>query len=185
MKKILIVTAMAALVAVNSFGQGSVVFSNSGGQAITRSSGGSVPTGSTYQAELMYAPDGTASADFDSMAVRVGNAANFGPTAGYFSGGGRTIDSITPAGGFGLFQVRAWSTAVGTSYADVVSKNQGEAGKSGIIRVDTGNPLIGEPAAGLVAAGLQSFVVSPVPEPSAIALGILGAGTLLLLRRRK
>jgi hypothetical protein len=186
MKKILIVAAMAALVAANSFGQGSVVFSNSGGTPITKADGTTrVQAGSTYQAELMYAPDGTAAADFDSMAVRVGGVANFGPTAGFFSGGGRTIDSIQPAGGFGLFQVRAWTTAIGTSYADVVSKNSGEAGKSPVVRVDTGNPLIGEPAAGLVAAGLQGFSVTPVPEPSAIALGLLGAGTLLLLRRRK
>jgi hypothetical protein len=144
-----------------------------------------VPAGATYQVELMYAPDGTAAADFDSMAVRVGGVANFGPTAGFFSGGGRTIDSITPAGGFGLFQVRGWQAAMGNSYSSVVASGNGVAGKSTVIRVDTGNPVIGEPAAGLVAAGLSGFSLTPVPEPSAIALGLLGAGTLLLLRRRK
>jgi len=34
-------------------------------------------------------------------------------------------------------------------------------------------------------AGLQSFQLHTVPEPSVIALGALGAGCLLLLRRRK
>jgi hypothetical protein len=186
MKKILIVTAMAALAVVNSFGQGSVIFGNAGGTAVTLADGTTrVPTGSTYQAELVYAPDGTAAADFATMAVRQGNVAGFGPTAGFISGGGRTIDTITPPGGFGMFQIRAWSSANGTSYNDVVARGQGLAGQSGIIRVDTANPLIGEANASLVAAGLAGFSITPVPEPSAIALGVLGLGTLLLLRRRK
>jgi hypothetical protein len=186
MKKILIVAAMAALVAVNSFGQGSVVFSYAAGTPIYLADGVTrVPTGSAYQVELVYAPDGTSSTDFATMAVRQGNTANFGPTAGYFSGGGRTVDSITPAGGFGMFQVRAWSSANGTSYNDVKTRGQGFAGQSGILRVDTGNPVIGEAGASLIQAGLTSFNITPVPEPSAIALGILGVGTLLLLRRRK
>lgn len=191
MKKILIVAAMAALTVVNTFGQGSVVFSNSGGSPVTyqgvpgQTDGARVAVGSAYQAELVYAPDGTSAADFATMAVRQGGVANFGPTPGFFSGGGRTVDSIQPPGGFGLFQVRVWSTANGTSYNDVVGRGAGNVGQSGILRVDTANPLIGEAPVGLVANGLAGFVVSPVPEPSAIALGVLGLGTLLLLRRRK
>jgi MYXO-CTERM domain-containing protein len=186
MKKILIVAAMAALMAVNAFGQGSVVFSNAGGQPLSLSDGTArIPIGSTYQVELMYAPDGTSAADFDTMAVRQGNVASFNPTPGFFSGGGRTVDTIQPPGGFGLFQVRAWSTANGTSYNDVVGKGTGLAGQSQILRVDTANPVIGEANVGLVASGLTGFSVTPVPEPSAIALGVLGLGTLLLLRRRK
>jgi hypothetical protein len=186
MKKILIVAAMAVLAAVNSFGQGSVVFSYAAGTPIYLADGVTrVPTGSAYQVELVYAPDGTSSTDFATMAVRQGGAANFGPTTGYFSGGGRTIDTIQPAGGFGLFQVRAWSTANGTSYNDNLSRQVGSVGKSGILRVDTGNPLIGESGASLITAGLTTFNITPVPEPSAIALGVLGVGTLLLLRRRK
>lgn len=187
MKKILIVAAMAALTVVNSFGQGSVVFSNSGGSPVTLADGTTrVPVGSTtYNVELVYAPDGTSTTDFATMATRVGAVAGFSPTPGFFSGGGRTVDSITPAGGFGLFQVRAWTVANGTSYNAVVASGQGSAGASQIIRVDTANPTIGEANASLVAAGLNGFSITPVPEPSAIALGILGVGTLLLLRRRK
>jgi hypothetical protein len=191
MKKILIVAAMAGLVAANSFGQGSVIFSNSGGAPVTIDDNAALraPAGSTYRVELVYAPDGTATADFDSMAVRVGAAANFGPTPGSFSGGGRTVNNLTPAGGFGLFQVRGWTSAYGTDYTTgVAAGSQGglnKAGKSNIVRVDTANPLIGEPDVSIVAAGLQGFSLTTVPEPSAIALGLLGAGTLLLLRRRK
>ena len=36
-----------------------------------------------------------------------------------------------------------------------------------------------------LATGYQGFRLTPVPEPSAIALGVLGIGTLLMLRRRK
>jgi MYXO-CTERM domain-containing protein len=186
MTKTLVCAAIISLAVLNSFGQGSVIFSNAGGAPITINDGIThVPVGSTYQAELMYAPDGTAAADFATMAVRQGNPASFGPISGYFSAGGRTIDSITPPGGFGLFQVRVWATAHGTSYNEVIYKVCAYIGASPILRVDTANPLIGEPNAGLVAAGLTGFNLSICPEPSALALGILGAATLFLLRRRK
>jgi hypothetical protein len=185
--KALALIGVLLLSTAHIFAQGSVVFSNSGGTAITLSSGRSVPIGSAYQVELMYAPDGTATRDFDSMAVRVGAPANFGPTPGFFSGGGRTINSIQPAGGFGLFQVRGWETAYGNSFNEVcaLQNANAELAKSGIVRVDTGNPLIGEPAASLVAAGLQGFVsVTCSPEPTASAVGILGIIGLFFAFRR-
>jgi hypothetical protein len=186
MKKALLSAILALCSIASAVAQGSVVFSNSGGSPIT--CGPSlIPTGSTFQAELMYAPDGTASAEYDSLAVRVGAAANFGPTPGFFSGGGRTINSITPAGGFGLFQVRVWTTAFGGSYNEVIASGMGAAGKSSIMRVDTGNPLIGEPATGLVASGLQYFFVGGycIPEPPVIGIGLVAGAALLVAFYRK
>jgi hypothetical protein len=193
MKKTLIVSALMACGSLNALAQGSVVFSNAGGQPVVCADGFNtrIPVGSAYQAELMYAPDGTSAAEYDSMAIRIGAPANFGPTAGFFSGGGRTVDSIQPAGGFGLFQVRVWTPAYGQSYNAVLASGdpRAGAGKSAIVRVDTGNPTIGEPAASLVAAGLGSIFVTGgpacVPEPSTVTLGILAGGTLLFAFRRK
>ena len=49
---------------------------------------------------------------------------------------------------------------------------------------DPGNVLETTPNL-YTATGYQGFRLTPVPEPSAIVLGVLGAGALLMLRRRK
>jgi len=186
MKKSLLLTTLV-LAGVTAFGQGSVTFSNSGGTAIRRTStGANTPAGSTFQAALYWAPKDTLDADFDTAAQQLGAASNFGPTAGFFSGGGRTINNLTPPGDTAKFQIRVWETQYGSSY-DIV-KGTGDAnaeiGKSATFLVDTANPLIGEPNASMGAL-IPVFTVDPVPEPSVIGLGLLGVGTLLMLRRRK
>jgi len=86
------------------------------------------------------------------------------------------------------FELRVWDNQGGTilTWADaLLAQAQGRtaAGSSGIFLVDF--QLGGSVAPNLV--GLQSFqlYMTPIPEPSVIALGVLGAGCLFLLRRRK
>lgn len=192
MKKLLLISALAAVASLSAFGQGSVSFANTSTQPVRRADGTAVPSalqGGTYQAELLFAPDGTSTdaATFGEGATRVGATTTFNtPQAGVFSGGGRTVTQITPAGGFGLFQVRVWDTRAGVDYnAALASGNSAfQAGYSSVMRVDTADPTTvppGTPAA----LGMQSFTLSPIPEPSVIGLGLLGVGTLLMLRRRK
>jgi len=188
MKKTLLLATLA-LATVTAFGQGSVVFSNSGmpGGGLTRSSTGAlVPTGSGWQAALYWAPETTADSAFDANAQQLGASANFGPTPGFFSGGGRTINGLTPPGDSAKFQIRVWETAYGNDYDSVyrTGNSAAEVGKSTPFLVDTANPLIGEPNAS-IGTLIPRFVVDPVPEPSVIGLGLLGVGTLLMLRRRK
>jgi hypothetical protein len=188
MKKLLI-TAAAVLITLNMYSQGTVAFSNIGATDAQKVHMGSMsgplaPAGSQYNLGLFYAADGTTD---ESMFVQLGAAAPVfgasGTQTGLFSGGTRTAPTATP-GGFGAFQVRAWETALGNSY-DTSRAAGGATGKSAIFRVDTSDPTItpAQTPASILQAGFQGFAV--VPEPSAIALGILGAGTLLLLRRRK
>jgi hypothetical protein len=190
MKTIFIIAALAVCGSAHCFGQGSIIISNSGGQPVICQDGTRIPVGTTFMVEAVYAPDGTSSADFDAMATRIGGVGGFGPTPGFFSLGGRTIDQIQPPGGFALIQVRVWSSAHGTSYNHVLASGNPNAslGKSGIVRVDTANPLIGEANASLVAAGLGQIIVyggQCVPEPSTLALGVIGGAALLLMLRRK
>jgi len=84
------------------------------------------------------------------------------------------------------FELRVWDNQGGTilTWTDaLLAQAQGRtaAGSSGIFLVDF--QLGGSVAPNLV--GLQSFQLYTVPEPSVIALGVLGAGCLFLLRRRK
>jgi len=87
------------------------------------------------------------------------------------------------------FQMRVWDTKGGTvaTWADVLANPAVLRGESEIFTLKyalggTASP----PNVAPFLEGLQSFnVYTVVPEPSVIALGALGAGCLLLLRRRK
>jgi hypothetical protein len=190
MKKLLLTSALAVLATLSSFGQGSVNFANTSTQPVRTRSGAAVPTalqGGTYIAELLYAADGTPATDatFGLVGTRVGGTVGFAtPQAGVFNGGGRTVTSITPPGGFGLFQVRVWDTRAGATFEEAMTSTQHELGYSSILRVDTADSTA-VPLPTPAALGMTSFQLSIVPEPSAIALGLLGVGTLLMLRRRK
>lgn len=197
--KSLIITASFLAAATVGYSQGTVVFANLGtGTAISNSVSLTVlPSGTGFRAALYYMPDGinysnAANAQiFNNTAQQLGaNVVNF-ISPGQFTGGNRTT---TSAGGApGWFQVRAWSASVGgvsyTSFEQAVASGRSDvfAGKSEILwLLKTGDPANSVPASTLVADGkLKGFYVSPVPEPAAIGLGILGVGALWLLRRRK
>ena len=198
MKAILLVLICFAVTTTStSFGQGTVIFRNNNVSRVyyVTETGSTtfIPVGSQFTVELMFAPDSTPADAFDSVAVRVGATTIFSISPGLFAGGIRTVTSITPPGAFGRFQVRVWETAAGSSYAATVATAdpQWRAGKSAILRVDTGDPTAlgggiysGTPDGDLPAYGLTSFIATPVPEPSTIALAFLVGGALLLSLRR-
>jgi len=100
------------------------------------------------------------------------------------------IEGITPSGAPAWFQIRAWENAlgVGTTLEQALVADVGWrgalAGTSNIGRIDTGDPTTSPPGVPPnTALTLKGFVMG-VPEPSVIGLGVLGLGTLLLLRRR-
>jgi len=192
MKKTLIMAA-AMFATVSAFAQGTVNFSNLGSNGVAAVfntlTGANALAGSTFNVQLYYLPDGSNpdTDPFMPLGLKVGLSA-----AGFFVGGNRTA-SVTPPGSFAYFQVRAWETAFGTSYesalgASPVGGRGALVAKSNVVRVDTGDPTSVPPgtAGNLVSAGLLRIDLIPViPEPSVIGLGLLGAGALLLLRRRK
>jgi len=92
----------------------------------------------------------------------------------------------------GTFQLRAWdSVASGAlaTWANVMTSATVKHGKSTVFSPAQAlglTPVTGQPLAPPVnLIGLTSFNLAVVPEPSAIALGVLGLGSLMLLRRRK
>jgi hypothetical protein len=179
MKKLL-VTLAAVLVSASAFGQGTINFT-------TRIAG-------TLDAPV-FKPDGVTGAG-------AGTAAN----AQLFLVTGTTFTALTPATTFratptGAAQnyvippatpvtvtgiaarqqatvvLRAWE---GASYDTALTR-----GQSAPITITLGGPVAGQPddfPANLV--GLQGFSMTVIPEPSVMALGLLGAAALLYRRRK-
>ena len=168
------------------WGQGYVAFSNVGGsdsQKIYETPGVLAPGGTKYSLGLYYAPDGvTDESVFVMLGQPTGIAGAAGNPSGLFSGGARSAPIATP-GGFGMFQVRGWETALGGSYEQAAANPLSTClGKSTIVRVDT-DPNV--PGASLInGTGFQGFVLC-VPEPPTYALAAVGVAMAVVFRGRR
>jgi hypothetical protein len=187
MKKLLCVAAFI-LAGVTSYGQGAVTFANSAGTPILYQGStnrfvgrvglyGSTSTGLPSDASLTLI--GVATNTLNNTTIN-------GPGSGIFIGGTRNIgnpgDTVT-------LQVRAWSGA----FADYDTAILGQAtdptvwaGKSAAWEQIVGGGT--NPSQPITGAGrFAGFSVAQgiVPEPSSIALGLLGLGAIALFRRRK
>jgi hypothetical protein len=188
MKKLLLL-ATFALITASAFAQGTVNFANVGGGApgsvnapVTLSTTGAKLDGAAWLAQLYWAPAGVSDPNSSSLVALTGSAPgtfNSGAQAGYFTAGQRTFPV---AGGTVVsIQVRAWNAAAGATYEAASGSAAGITGKGNVIQYTLGTP----PATPNNLVGLTAFTVSPVPEPSSIALGLLGLGAVALFRRRK
>jgi uncharacterized protein (TIGR03382 family) len=168
-------------VEIGTYGQGTINFDNIGvGPPIYDNYSTTVGAGVNPGAKAGLYVQG-AGATFTlvpgSVTTFLGSA---DPQAQYLNAITVIVPSVAP-GSAGTFEVRAW---VGNSatWEDAFAAGA-KQGRSFPISVTTGGA--GSPPslpADLV--GLQSFAVTPFPEPSTIAFGVLG-GLALLLRRRK
>lgn len=97
----------------------------------------------------------------------------FAPTVPGVDGGSRAT-----------FEYRAWNNRGGTirSWAEVLADPTVFRGTS--LAFSPPDSLTIPPATPINLLGMQSFNLHQVPEPSVIALGVLGLGALLLRRRK-
>lgn len=196
MKKVALIL-ISGFAAVSMFAQSTVNFGNIGaGLAISNiDTKAAVPSGTAYMAALYYLPDGAepTTVDFDQT-TPVGAMVTRFSVAGAFAGGTRTFAQAGLQ--LGWFQVRAWEVAFGSTYEaaknaparDVAGTvRQAYIGTSIITRIKGGDAGAGVPPTALTGGTPQfrGFYVAIVPEPTVIGLGLLGIGSLLLLRRRK
>lgn len=101
-----------------------------------------------------------------------------------------TVNGLAP-GSSVYVALAAWSTATGapTSYAAALANGD----LAGASVVSTGTVELGGPnppnppitAGNLAGVGITDFTVGSVPEPSTIALGVMGASAFLMRLRRK
>jgi len=188
MNKVAILAISLWASAVVSHAQGTVNFANAGAGfnaqvRIDDPINGAFVTSASYMAQLLLVGTG-------GSLTPIGPVANFLAGAnGYFNGGAVAVPNVA-AGANATFQIFAWDGASGQSaYAAALAAWQGGVIHGGYSKPDAGVTIaLGGggspqgPPAGLV--GLQPWAVTIVPEPSTIALGIIG-GLALLLRRRK
>jgi MYXO-CTERM domain-containing protein len=180
MKKLILTTA-AVLTSLNLFAQGTVTFSNVGGNLVLNADNADAPVAAAdgVVAALYYAPIGGTTFNIVANSTTTVGV----PLAGYiFSTAALSTGGDVVPGAQAQFYVRAWESSFGSYEAAL---GTGLTGESAIWTQGTGGGG-SPPGAPVSTVGfLPSFSVSVVPEPSAIALGLLGAGALLLLRRRK
>jgi hypothetical protein len=198
MKKQLVLLGLLLLPAA-LFAQGTIQFANTSTTQMTTNSGPTPPPGqlpdrsgvttgvNSYLVGLYIAPQGTADPNAFTL---VGTATNgtVPVNNGRFNGGipfavpGNTGQTIA-------FQIRAWSFFAGATYEEAALNPVAYIGVSGIGQV-TPVTISGAPPAALFGTGAgqlsSGFVLTPnIPEPSSIALGLLGLGAIALFRRRK
>ncbi|MCC6235361.1 MAG: PEP-CTERM sorting domain-containing protein [Verrucomicrobiales bacterium] len=172
--KYLTIALTALLAAASAYAQGTVNFATRiTGSVDARVTFDGAPAGSTIWGQLY---SGTAA---------LGNPVPFrdSPAAaqGYITSGGTVEVPGVASGGTASIKLVAWHSSLGATYAEAVAKGMNGTAESAAISVTVGGGTL--PPGNLV--GLAGFNVSSiVPEPSIAALGILGAG-LLVLRRKK
>lgn len=193
MKKLAAILCLTAL-ATGAFAQGLIKFQNSSTTLV--SVGGTAQAGTFYYALLAAAPGTTDRAAFQFTGLYATNTA----TAGRLQGGsllGVTANSAWPALTERSFYVAGWSSDLGVTFnQDWLSGNFGavSTGFFGWSAIATGTSGGPDPVTGQTVPALalwsgttltSGFNLTPIPEPTTMALAGLGAAALLIFRRRK
>lgn len=194
MKKLVTILSLV-MGAYSVFAQGTVTFANNVGFTTADPSGGTrfvydvgsalspttgVPLkGTNYAAELYYG------ANAGSLSPLASSVFKFRPLTTTQPGrwNATTPNQVLPGydvGATATLQVRVWDIAKFATYEDAAAGG-GITGESLPFQYTV--PPGGSAASAYFMEGLQAFAL--VPEPSAIALGVLGVAGLLLIRRRK
>jgi len=176
MKRVAITILAAMALTGASYAQGTFNFSNGAAgvnaPVTLQATGANVPIGAAYWVQAFAGAVGTAA---DSLTA-IGSPIHFSLSAGYFFGGATAVPGIA-GGTAALIQVRAWDAVLGATAPALGSAG---SGASNLVTVN----LVTSPTPENNLVGLTGFAITPVPEPSVIALAIAGTG-FLFLRRKK
>jgi hypothetical protein len=179
MKK-LIMTAAALMVAVATYGQGQFIFNThdaSIGNNVTFKYNGAAATGSDLFVQVFAGPD---AAHLTPLAAGV-NVQGPLPLNRTGAGAGYTnpfSDTYTVAGmAGGQSAVVGYQAFKGSSLATATATSP--------LTLATSNVALTEPPTPPNEVVLGAQTVTIVPEPATLALGLLGLGSLLAIRRRK
>lgn len=189
---ILAIAAALGLVATSGYSQGTIAFANTASSLVTTSAGTAVPvtgTSGTY-VELLYQPNNggatptapTSLSSLGSWELAMANAGTIGPIAGRFGTYSVTTGTdVAPAGNVFL-DVVTWNGGY-TTLGAAANGSPTSDGFSAVWTQGTGNGGTISPVS--TTASFTGVMLMPIPEPTTMALGGLGAAALLLFRRRK
>jgi hypothetical protein len=102
--------------------------------------------------------------------------------AGYVNGGNTVVPFVAP-GSDATVILRAWNAAAGSDWATASGAGNLISGESTAITITTGGAGA-PPSLPANLTGLAGFELVAVPEPSTIALGVIGLAALALRRRK-
>lgn len=184
MKK-LIPSLAILLIAVSHAGaqaidfRNTVVFDTPGNRDVYLNSvsPGNELVGTAYMVQLYYGANAGSLQALTTPALRFRDVAASDPLAGTWSGGGQRTLTGFNVGDIVTIQLRAWDSRSGATFDAA-----GIRGQSATFTYQI--PAAGSLPSDFYMEGLSAFAVI-VPEPSVIALGVIGAGALFMLRRRK
>jgi hypothetical protein len=143
------------------------------------------PLGAGYTVELLAgaSTDTTVSELSETGTLITTWESAAGPAKGEWNTTASTAINNIAAGGNAAVAIAAWNNEGGTITSLAAAQAAGDPwGVSNLgTATDLGGGLIQPPAP----AGLESFSLISTPEPSTIALGVIGASTLLFRRRNR
>jgi hypothetical protein len=186
MKKSLLTLALVALTTVASYAQGTIAFGNS---ALTRvqvivpgTPARNAVVGDNLMVGAFFGPAGAAA---DALALAPGTASISPTTAGVLANAPSVFGLPGTEGGQVVsLQIRAWDASKGAD-----GWRTGIYGQTTVAQVTLGptagpGTVVWQTATGTFTTRFTPLIVT-IPEPSTIALAVLGLGSLLLFRRRK
>jgi len=183
MKKALLVAMGMFLVTAGALAQGNVLFqskvTNPAVNFRILNGDGTPAEAGKYTVELWGASGATGGSLAPLMGSKAGAAAELIRTpltlaTGYFAGGSWSVDGIA-AGAESRFQVVVFET----QYGSYDKQTAGFYGMGNIFNLT----LTAPPATPSALAGATDITLVAVPEPSILALGVLGLGAFMLRRR--
>jgi len=196
MKKLLC-TIAALMITASAFGQGTVIFNNrlpalNGGDQNIYLGGTEQLRGDSLNSMGFPGPGAGYTAGLflvgqDTPIVTAPFRSNASGSANFFITAPAAPVSITgrAPGTQAQLVIRAWQDTAGSWANAVANPAQFAHGESNPVTVTLGGEVPGSPATPApYLEGLQEFNLFIVPEPSTIALGVLGAAALLLRRRK-
>jgi hypothetical protein len=167
------------LMSLNGYPQGLVGFSNNSSTPVVNILTGLPAAANLFRVGLYYSLDLGSLPDTLSRDDSFSQAGTFANVlaGGIFAAAAKTVPAPAVPGQEVLVQVRAWSSSFAT-YEDAFDASAAGSpsalvGHSNLMRVTMGGGTIQTPSL-ITQGGLQSFTVTPVPEPSMIALSLLG-----------
>jgi hypothetical protein len=190
MKKLFVILA-CAVAAVTSYAQGTVNFTTripGVVDVVFTNPGGAKLDGTGYTAQLYGGAAGAAEGAL--VALTPTTTFRSGAGAGYITPAGAVVVTGVPGGQTASIQIRVWNNQGGTitSYEQARASATGEFGQSEVFQISSlGDPNASPPGVPVDPVGFgtgKTYATQIVPEPTTIALGLLGAAALFLRRRK-